>query len=96
MEDNSAKVVEVYDETGIYKNAFENSETLSFVFIDEDDPQKRKDDFLASGNYALLTLSDTVTNEFSLYSEKTPDLSVKEQITRKLERFIEEKRNNFV
>jgi len=91
MDDDSKKIIEVYDESGFYKDAFENTETLSFEFTEEKDAQKRKDDFMISGKYALLTLSDTTTNEFSLYSEKSPDLSVKDQIVSKLERFIEEK-----
>jgi ABC-2 type transport system permease protein len=90
MEDNSAKVIQVYDETDFYKNALQNSETLSYEFIEEKDPQKRKDEFLLSGNYALLTITGTDEYEFSLYSEKSPDLAVKEQIISKIEHFIEE------
>jgi ABC-2 type transport system permease protein len=90
MEDDSAKIIEVYDKTGYYKEALNNTETLRFIFTDEEDPQKRKDNLLVSESYALLTIEDTVTNEFSMYSEKSPDVYVKEQIVAKLERFIEE------
>jgi ABC-2 type transport system permease protein len=89
MEDDSVKMIEVYDKTGYYKDAFEDTETLSFIFIEEEDPQKRKDDLLASDSYALLSIEDTISNEFSLYSEKSPDVYVKEQIISRLEDFIE-------
>ncbi|MCD4794947.1 MAG: ABC transporter permease [Bacteroidales bacterium] len=90
MDDDAVKVIEVYDKTGTYKDAFENSETITFQFIKEDNDSIRKSDFLLSGNYALLTILDTAGNEFSLYSGKSPDLDVKEQICSKLERFMEE------
>lgn len=90
MDDNAVKVIEVYDRTGIYKEAFENSETLTFQFIEEENDNVRKSNFLLSDNYALLTILDTSGNEFSLYSVKSPDLAVKEQISNKLERFMEE------
>ncbi|MCF6365775.1 MAG: ABC transporter permease [Bacteroidales bacterium] len=89
MDDNEKKTISVYDESGKYKNAFEDTETLTFRFLDEPDIKKREQDFLESGNYAMLTISDTIKNEFVLYSEKAPDLSVKEQITGRMERFVE-------
>ena len=36
MDDDAVKVIEVYDKTGTYKDAFENSETITFQFIKED------------------------------------------------------------
>jgi len=89
MDNDEQKTISVYDESGKYKEAFENTETVTYRFIEEPDSKKREQDFLNSGDYAMLTISDTVKNEFVLYSEKTPDLSIKEQITGKMERFIE-------
>ncbi len=89
MDDDEKKTVAVYDESGKYKDAFENTETITYRFLDEIDSKKRESDFLQSGDYAMLSISDTIRNEFVLYSEKTPDLSVKEQIVGKMERFVE-------
>ena len=89
MDDSVNKTIAVYDESGKYKDAFENTETITYRFLDEIDSKKRESDFLQSGDYAMLSISDTIKNEFVLYSEKTPDLSVKEQIVGKMERFVE-------
>ncbi len=88
-DDDDKKTISVYDESGNYKEAFENTEMITYRFVDEADSKKRESDFLQSGDYALLSISDTIKNEFVLYSEKTPDLSVKEQIVGKMERFVE-------
>ncbi len=90
MNDSKKKSIEVYDKTGKYKEAFEDSESITFIFVDEPDEQTRKNAFLKSGHDALLTLNDTVSNEFDMYSGKSPDLSAKEQIGSLLRRFIEQ------
>jgi ABC-2 type transport system permease protein len=90
MNDTKKKEIEVYDKTGKYLEAFESTETLSFVFVNDADDQIRKDAFLKSGHHALLTINDTLSNEFDLYSGKSPDLSVKEQISSMLKRYIEQ------
>ena len=89
MDDDAKKTIAIFDESGKYKDAFENTESLTFKFIDEPDSKKREQDYLNSEDYAMLSISDTLTNEFILFSDKSPDLSVKEQIVGKMERFIE-------
>ncbi len=89
MEDDAQKVISVYDETGTYRSAFTDSENLKFNFTEETDREKREDSFLKSGNYALLTIYDKNPDEYVLFSEKTPDISVKEQVSGRIEGFIE-------
>jgi len=91
MDDDSEKVITVYDKTGKYVEAFEESETISYRFVTEPNAEKRKSEFKESGDYAMLSILDTLSNEFVLYSEKSPDLDVKQQLSEKLERFLEEK-----
>ncbi len=91
MDDNSKKTITVYDKTGKYTQAFENSETLTYRFVNEKNAEKRKDEFRKSGNYAMLSILDTLSNEFILYSEKSPDLDVKMQLSKNIETFLEEK-----
>ncbi len=91
MADNDeVKTVTVYDNTGKYAPAFRDTETLKFVFTQEKDVAKRKEEFSNSGNDALLTILDTLSNNFVLYSEKAPDFSLKEQISSNLEKYLEE------
>jgi ABC-2 type transport system permease protein len=90
MNDTSKKEVEIYDKTGTFKDAFINTETLSFVFVSEEDAGVRKEAFLKSGRYALLNINDTVSYSYDLFSVKSPDLSVKEQISSILRRYIEQ------
>ncbi len=89
MEDDAQKVISVYDETGTYRSAFTDSENLKFNFTEETDREKREDSFLKSGNYALLTIYDKNPDEYVLFSEKTPDISVKEQVSGRIEGYIE-------
>ena len=92
MADNDeVKTVTVYDKTGKYHEAFESTETLKFRFTQEQNAEKRREDFKNSGDNALLTILDTLSNDFVLYSEKTPDISIKEQISSNLERFLEDR-----
>jgi len=92
MADNDeVKTVTVYDKTGKYLEAFESTETLKFRFTQEQNAEKRREDFKNSGDDALLTILDTLSNDFVLYSEKTPDISIKEQISSNLERFLEDR-----
>lgn len=90
-DNNDVKTVTVYDKTGRYTGAFEDTETLKFVFTTEKDAAIRKTEFLNSGNDAMLTILDTLSNDFVLYSEKTPDISIKEKIGSDLEQFLEYK-----
>ncbi len=91
MADNDeVKTVTVYDNTGKYAQAFRDTETLKFVFTQEKDAAARKEEFSNSGNDALLTILDTLSNNFVLYSEKAPDFSLKEQISSDLENYLEE------
>lgn len=90
MDDNAQKVISIYDKTGKYLSAFENTETLSYRFVTEGDAQKRKDEFKESGDYAMLSILDTLSNEFVLYSEKTPDFEIKSKLSENIERFLEE------
>ncbi len=89
-DNDEVKTVTVYDKTQKYAEAFIDSKTLKFVFTTEPDAEKRKKDFLNSGNDAMLTILDTLSNDFVLYSEKTPDISIKEQISSQLNRYLEE------
>ncbi len=91
MDDDAKKVISVYDKTNKYSKAFENTETISYRFITEPDAKKRKEDFKVSGDYAMLSILDTLSNEFVLYSEKTPDFDVKRQLSENIEKFLEEK-----
>ncbi len=92
MADNDeVKTVMIYDKTGEYKAAFKDSETLKFEFTDIQNAEQRKEAFKASGNDAMLSISDTLSNDFVLYSEKTPDISIKENLSGQLERFLEER-----
>lgn len=91
MDDDTKKTITVYDKTGKYIDAFEKSETVSYRFVFEQDAKKRKEDFKESGDYAMLSILDTLSNEFILYSEKSPDLDLKQQLSQNIERFLEEK-----
>jgi ABC-2 type transport system permease protein len=90
LNDTSKKEIEIFDKTGKYSGAFKNTENLSFVFVHEHDDNIRKSAFLNSERYALLTILDTVSFNFDLFSLKSPDLSVKEQISSMLRRYIEQ------
>ena len=88
---NEIKTVTIYDKTGKYKDAFKDSEILKFEFTDISDTEQRKKAFKASDNDAMLSISDTLSNNFVLYSEKTPDISIKENLSEQLERFLEDR-----
>jgi len=90
MDDNEKKAISIYDKTGKYVSAFDNTENISYRFLTENNAEKRKDEFKKSGDYAMLSILDTLSNEFVLYSEKTPDFEIKQKLTEKLERFLEE------
>lgn len=92
MADNDeVKTILAYDKTGKFKDAFKDSKTLKFEFTDISDSEQRKEFFKTSGNDAMLSVLDTLSHSFVLYSEKTPDISIKEKLSRQLEEFFEEK-----
>ncbi len=88
-ENNEVKTVMIYDGTGHYKDAFEDSETLKFKFTDIQNAEERKKTFKSSGCDAMLTISGENNDKFVLYSEKVPDINIKEKLTNRIERFLE-------
>jgi len=90
-DNDEVKTVMIYDKTGEYKAAFKDSETLKFEFTDIQNAEQRKEAFKASGNDAMLSILDTLSNDFVLYSEKAPDIGIKENLSGQLERFLEER-----
>ncbi|NOZ35371.1 MAG: ABC transporter permease [Chlorobi bacterium] len=89
MDNNEIKTITIYDKTGKYKDAFQDTETLKFRFTDEQNAKKRKEEFKNSGDAAMLSILDTLSNDFVLYSEKAPDLDIKEKLSSKLNHFLE-------
>ncbi len=89
-DNEEVKTVMVYDKTGKYQKALTETKTLKFEFINETNPEKRKKEFLSSGSDAMLSVLDTLSSNFVLYSETTPDINIKEQISSKLELFLKD------
>ncbi len=88
-EDKTKKEIDVYLLTDSLKPVFQNTETLSFHFVNEPDDSVRKADFLQTEHYALLTMTDTTGRHFNLYSEKSPDVSVKQKLGHMIEEYLE-------
>ena len=91
--DNEAKNFKVIDQSGIFKNQFNNTSNINFSYLNEDYEQakktirKEKDDFL------LFIPSDYVeTGKVEVISEKKPSISVVDDIETQMESILRNKK----
>jgi ABC-2 type transport system permease protein len=91
--DNEAKNFKVIDQSGIFKNQFNNTSNINFSYLNEDYEQakktirKEKDDFL------LYIPSDYVeTGKVEVISEKKPSISVVDDIETQMESILRNKK----
>jgi len=85
------KIIQVLDETGLFKNQFKNTAELTFVPVSMD-VEIAKNGLSTSGNYALLFIPKTQLNvptSAILYSGHQPSLDVKSHIKEVMQKEIE-------
>jgi len=88
---NEKKVIQVLDETTLFKNQFKNTNELTFVPVSLA-IETAKNGLSASGNYALLFIPKTelsVPNTAILYSGHQPSIDVKSHIKEVMRKQIE-------
>ncbi len=88
---NEKKVIQVLDETSLFKNQFKNTGELTFVPVSMA-IETAKNGLSASGNYALLYIPKTelsVPNTAILYSGHQPSIDVKSHIKEVMRKQIE-------
>jgi ABC-2 type transport system permease protein len=88
---DEVRTVEVLDETGLFFEKFENSETLKFEYI-YTDIYSAKENFSKTDHYAILYIPRTelkVPNSAFLYSDKTPNIHIKSYIKDVIRKEIE-------
>lgn len=91
MGDKEEKVIAVIDETNILDGAIKNDKYLTFEYIQGTSFETLKENFEASGYYAILYIPSNLltTEKVQLYSDKQTTLLVNSHISGNLNRFIE-------
>lgn len=88
------KVVEVLDESGYFRDDFENNEEIHFVYIGGD-IEKAKLEFTERGSFGLLYIPKIDIDKpegFSLYSEQNPSFDLVNFIDRQISEEIRQMR----
>ncbi|MCF8304310.1 MAG: ABC transporter permease [Bacteroidales bacterium] len=85
------KTIDVVDETRMFIGKFEDSEDITFNYLDQSIEEAKKN-FEARGNDALLYIPETklsVPEKAIIYSDKQPGINVKSSISNVMENEIE-------
>ncbi len=88
---DETKTIAVVDESGIFYKKFADTENIKFVYL-SDSITKAKDNFVSSGNYAILYLPKKIVEAPStarLFSDKQPSIAVKSYIENVLKKDFE-------
>lgn len=92
MEDTEDKLIAVVDSSGLFYNAFPESDYLKFEYTEDANLEKYKDSFYDSPYYAILFINSTVVNNSGavfLYSDKSPGMGVRMEISKTIEKKLE-------
>lgn len=89
LDDNETKTIAVVDRSNEFKNVFENSESLKFVYLPTDSIESIKSNFTSLSYYALLVLPQNIeNNDVELLSDVQPDITTKRTIKKDIEKKI--------
>lgn len=91
--DNEAKNFKVIDQSGIFKNQFNNTSNINFSYLNEDYEQAKKAIRKEKEDFLLFIPSDYVeTGKVEVISEKKPSISVVDDIETQMESILRNKK----
>ena len=90
LNNSDVRVISVLDESGLFYNHFENSESLKYGFVEGQSLEEAKITSEASENYGLLFIPkneniEELSKSITFYSEDSPSLTVMNDIENALE-----------
>lgn len=85
---SKAKDIVIVDESGLYINTFENTETIQYEYLSNVSLKDAKAEVLAKSKYGLLYISDKGDQNITFYSEESPSLSLTSELTNAMERTL--------
>ena len=78
---SKAKDIVIVDESGLYANTFENTETTQFQYLNNISLKDAKANVLEKGQYGLLYIPAKGDQNIAFYSEESPSLSLTNEMT---------------
>ena len=91
--DNEAKNFKVIDQSGIFKNQFNNTSNINFSYLNEDYEQAKKAIRKEEDDFLLFIPSDYVqTGKVEVISEKKPSISIVDDIETQMESILRNKK----
>ena len=85
---SKAKDIVIVDESGLYANTFENTETTQFQYLNNISLKDAKANVLEKGQYGLLYIPAKGDQNIAFYSEESPSLSLTNEMTAAMERTL--------
>ena len=85
---SKAKDIVIVDESGLYTNTFENTETIQYEYLSNVSLKDAKAEVLAKSKYGLLYIPDKGDQNIAFYSEESPSLSLTSELTNAMERTL--------
>ena len=85
---SKAKDIVIVDESGLYTNTFENTETIQYEYLSNVSLKDAKAEVLAKSKYGLLYIPDKGDQNIAFYSEESPSLSLTGELTNAMERTL--------
>ena len=85
---SKAKDIVIVDESGLYANTFENTETIQYEYLSNVSLKDAKAEVLAKSKYGLLYIPDKGDQNIAFYSEESPSLSLTSELTNAMERTL--------
>ena len=85
---SKAKDIVIVDESGLYANTFENTETIQYEYLSNVSLKDAKAEVLAKSKYGLLYIPDNGNQNIAFYSEESPSLSLTSELTNAMERTL--------
>ena len=85
---SKAKDIVIVDESGLYANTFENTETIQYEYLSNVSLKDAKTEVLAKSKYGLLYIPDKGDQNIAFYSEESPSLSLTSELTNAMERTL--------
>ena len=85
---SKAKDIVIVDESGLYTNTFENTETIQYEYLSNVSLKDAKAEVLAKSKYGLLYIPDKGDQNIAFYSEESPSLSLTNELTNAMERTL--------
>ena len=85
---SKAKDIVIVDESGLYTNTFENTETIQYEYLSNVSLKDAKAEVLAKSKYGLLYIPNKGDQNIAFYSEESPSLSLTSELTNAMERTL--------